>query len=314
MRSGNLTVGTIGRRSIVAIALSGFALSRISRPDEQPIVVDRLARVVIVAGDLDRLARFYATLGFAVDDARPAPDYASLANAGRARVRRMELGSEFAELVAFDPPGQPYPRPGRSTDPWFQHISLIAADMRMVMDQLQRAEGWTAISRSGPVHLPEALTGRTGGVTVFKFRDPEGHPLEFASFAEGHAPDNWSGAGPGLLGYDHSGLGVTDVSRSISFYRNELGMKLGPRTLNQGPEQEAADDVANVAVDIVNMLPSQGTPHVEFLGYRNAPGHESIVVGPTDRAATRLVLAGRGVAAPMLKRDPDGHWLQLEMS
>ena len=152
MRSGDLTVGTIGRRSIVAIALSGFALPRISRADEQSIVVDRLARVVIVAGDLDRLARFYATLGFAVDDARPAPDYATLANAGRARVRRMELGSEFAELVAFDPPGQPYPRPGRSTDPWFQHISLIAADMRTVMDQLQRAEGWTAISRSGPVH------------------------------------------------------------------------------------------------------------------------------------------------------------------
>jgi len=271
------------------------------------LTVERLDRVVIVVGDLDRLSRFYAALGFRPDDARPAPEQAALAEAPTAVSRVMWVGEQAVELVAFDPPGADYPLPARSTDPWFQHIALVAPDIDAAMARLRAAEGWTAISRGGVSHLPRDA----GRVTAFKFRDPEGHPLEFLAFPTGQAPPRWSTAGPGLLGYDHSAISVSDIARSIAFYRDELGMTLGPRTLNQGAAQAALDDVADAMVDVVAMRPVTATPHVELLGYRHAPPHFPLAAGARNGVATRLVVAANDIASPRLMRDPDGHWLQL---
>jgi hypothetical protein len=52
----------------------------------------------------------------------------------------MRVGNDTIELVAFDPPGNPLPRPVRSTDPWFQHICLIAPDMQAAMMRLRGHE------------------------------------------------------------------------------------------------------------------------------------------------------------------------------
>jgi catechol 2,3-dioxygenase-like lactoylglutathione lyase family enzyme len=277
--------------------------------------VERLDRIVLVADDIDRLARFYAAIGFVVDDARPAPLHAQLAHARTATSRTMRVGNDTIELVAFDPPGNPLPRPVRSTDPWFQHICLIAPDMQAAMMRLRGTEGWTPISRDGPVELQVDLLRRlglkSGGLTVFKFRDPDGHALEFASFT-GEPPARWASPGPGLLGYDHTALGVADSQRSIDFYRDILGMSVSAQAQSSGHAQETSDDVTDALVDIVKMLPTRvATPHVEFLGYHGAHAHPLTRIGPRDRAATRLVLATRGVTEPQLIQDPDGHWIEL---
>ena len=114
-----------------------------------------------------------------------------------------------------------------------------------------------------------------------------------------------------MLGYDHSAIGVADADRSIAFYRDELGLTLGARAQSTGAEQSAANGLTNAVVDIVEMLPVVATPHVEFLGYHDASARASAAIGPRDSAATRLVLAARGVTGTTLRRDPDGHWLQL---
>jgi len=271
------------------------------------INVRRLDRVVVVAGDLDALTRFYVGLGFAGDDARAAPEQASLADARIATTRALRLASQIVELVAFDPPGAAYPLPTRSTDPWFQHIALIAPDIEAAMTLLRALGGWTPISRGGMERLPE----RAGGVSAFKFRDPEGHPLELLAFPAGKAPEPWRGTGPGLLGYDHSAIGVHDVATSIAFWRGEMGLSLGPRTLNDGPEQAALDGLDGPVVDVVAMRPATPTPHVELLGYHARDRARPVPIGARDRAATRLMLAADGVSVPSLTRDPDGHWLHL---
>ena len=271
------------------------------------LIVERLDRVVLVAGDLDRLARFYGALGFDVGEVRGAPDQAELAEAAAAASRTMWLGGQAVEFVAFDPPGAAYPRPARSDDPWFQHVALVAPDMGRAMESLRATPGFAPISRHGVAHLkPE-----TGGVSAYKFRDPEGHPLEFLAFPAGRTPARWAAAGPGLLGYDHSAITVSNIAASIGFYTEELGMRLGPRTLNQDAAQEALDDVAGAVVDVVALMPATDTPHVELLGYRPSAPRPPTDVEASDQAATRLVLATRGLASPRLARVPDGHWLHL---
>lgn len=127
---------------------------------------------------------------------------------------------------------------------------------------------------------------------------------------------------------DHSAISVADVSRSIAFYE-ALGLRVGPRTLNQGIEQQQLDAIPDAQVDVVGILPSAvEKPHVELLGYR---GRYDRAGEPTDLdagAATRLVLmlddeealhtivahhADRIVrrARSTLLRDPDGHLLDL---
>lgn len=307
----------ISRRTLSLAAVAGtmvsLAGSNAKARDLAPrIVAQRLDRIVMVAGNLDRLARFYAALGFVADDARPAPEHAALAHASSATSRLMRIGEQIIELVAFNSPGAAYPWPGKSSDPWFQHISLVAPDMNAALTRLSAAEGWSPISRRGPVELSPTLMaslGVSGGFAVYKFRDPEGHPLEFATATRAAPP--WSAPGPGLLGYNHSALGVTDVDRSITFYRDELGLTQGVRVRSTGAEQSSADGLTDAKVDIAEMLPAVATPHVEFLGYHDALARAPVAVGPRDSAATRLVLTAHGVTGTMLRRDPDGHWLQL---
>lgn len=102
--------------------------------------VERLDRIVLVADDIDRLARFYAAIGFVVDDARPAPLHAQLAHARTATSRTMRVGNDTIELVAFDPPGNPLPRPVRI------YRSLVSAHLP---HRTRHAGGHDAASRNG---------------------------------------------------------------------------------------------------------------------------------------------------------------------
>jgi catechol 2,3-dioxygenase-like lactoylglutathione lyase family enzyme len=224
----------------------------------------------------------------------------------------LSLGDATVELLEFDYPGRPYPPELSPYDTRFQHLGIVVTDMHRAMERLTQTAGWTAISIGGPQRLPE----NDGGVTAFKFRDPDGHPLEFLQFASGKTPAHWRKTiGMGIhLGIDHSALSVADATRSMNFYES-LGLALSRRSLNQGIEQEHLDGVPAPIVDVISLTPQSPTPHVELLHYRTPSRATHEGLRSHDTAATRLVFVGPDIAskeANRLIQDPDGHFLQFE--
>jgi catechol 2,3-dioxygenase-like lactoylglutathione lyase family enzyme len=90
-------------------------------------------------------------------------------------------------------------------------------------------------SRSHPQGLN--LPATSGGVSAFKFRDPEGHPLELIAVPPGAVPPQWRMASQNVcLGIDHSAISVSSTATSIDFYES-LGLDRGGGSLNVGREQ-----------------------------------------------------------------------------
>ena len=259
------------------------------------MAVTRLLRIELTVADLARAERFYVeALGFAVVH-HDAPDAATLAVLGSGRVRQAVLrrGGQTLALQAFDAVGAPYPADATACDQVFQHFAMPVSDMAAAMAQLAPF-GPAPISKGGPQHLPLP----SGGATAFKFRDPDGHPLELIQF-----PDSRTG------GIDHSAIAVLDAEPSIAFYRG-LGLSVAARQINVGPEQDALDGLSGARVDVVALEPSDPVPHVELLAYQTPPGHPCARLKPQDIAATRLVFA-TDVPSTVLTYDPDGHALLL---
>ncbi|WP_419730916.1 VOC family protein [Lichenicola sp.] len=264
-----------------------------------------IARFSLTSADPSRFARFYiGLLGFT-----PAIAYrvdASIYGAtGMATVQRLRLGAQEIELVGFDTPGAPYPPDSTSHDRWFQHLALVTTDIAAAYARLTTTADWDAITAgSRPVQLPQS----SGGVTAFKFRDPEGHPLELLEFPAGGAPSHWansSAIGP-CIGIDHSAIVVTDTDASIAFYEG-FGLAVGNRSRNHGPEQQALDGVSDVAVDVTALSHDGATPHLELLAYAT-PAVRGGTSGPADIACTRSVLTDADAGQPArILIDPDGH-------
>ncbi len=276
-----------------------------------PLAIRRLS---FNAADLGRAGAFYAALGFTPVETGPVgtDDLAMLGlPASRASRLRMRLGAQEVEFLAFDPPGRPYPPGSTSSDLWFQHIAIAVGDMREAHLRLMAAGGATPITEGGPQHLPP----NTGGVTAFKFRDPDGHPLEFLAFPPGVGDPAWqkpSGGSP-FVGIDHTAISVGDLDRSRAYYE-ALGFRQSSHSLNRGPEQQRLDDVTGDVADVVGLSLAAPTPHLELLAYRTGlrrpiPADQR----PDDIAATRLVLRRDSPGEPpCLARDPDGHLLLVE--
>ncbi len=266
----------------------------------------RLLRIELTVADLDRAASFYASLpGLSAagrDVAEPA--MAGVYGVGRVEQVWLRRGEQTIVLQQFDPPGAPYPADPASCDQAFQHLALPVADAVTATAALPRSA--SAISRGGAQLLPQA----SGGATAFKFRDPDGHPLELIQFADGHGD-----------GVDHSAIVSADVERSVAFYRDQLGFTVARRHTNCGPEQDRLDDLTDTAVEVVAMQPALASPHVELLAYRSPAVRPAGRRSPNDIAATRLVLAVDGLNLPgerladgtqvAVVRDPDGHLLLL---
>ena len=279
--------------------------------------VTQLIRVSITVSDLVGAAAFYRDwLGLDVGPEQTLGDPAwnrllGLAQGTTARSADVTLGKHAIRLVAFDPPGRPYPTMRASNDQWFEHVALVTGDMKAVWERLKGgAPG--EITKGAPVLLPP----NTGGVTAFKFRDPEGHPLELI----------------------HTAISVMDVDRSVAFYTGLLGFGIVGRSLNTGPEQDRLDGLDGCLVDVVALAPTEAaTPHVELLHYRTPPGRTlTAEIQANDVASARQVhkvddldamtrrleaadvpfvspgivslkAGGRGAAV----RDPDGHMIVL---
>lgn len=277
--------------------------------------VDRLVRFSLTTADAHSLAVFYEK---AFGCQRLATEHMAGANferlmdvQGGARRVTLSLGREIIELLQFDRPGRPYPDGAAVSDPIFQHFAIVVKDMSQAYRWLLAVAGWTAISRAGPQTLPLS----SGGVTAFKFRDPDGHPLEFLAFPDNNFPAIWRGRPncDDCLGIDHSAISIADTARSIAFYRN-LGFEVGARSSNQGQEQENLDNVAEARVEVTALKPSQAAPHLELLCYRNTPQNRATPRSNADVATTRLVLqrratqhAATGLAFEREVIDPDGH-------
>ncbi len=269
-----------------------------------------LQRISLTVRDLAAMQDFYCqALGFAAAGSPQTADPAIAKLLGAERIALVELrrGRQCLELAAFNPPGDDYPCERGSNDLIFQHIALVCENVIDTYTILSR-HPHTAISRNGPQTLP-------GGIIAYKFRDPEGHPLELIQFPQ---PDPKSAGG-----IDHSAISVSDIEKSIAFYTHELGFSVASRQVNAGPEQDAMDDLDSTRVDVIGLSPQQATPHVELLGYRVPRGRTGIAQRSSDIAATRLVLSidtlSQHVATVRLAdgshaaliHDPDGHALLL---
>lgn len=217
----------------------------------------------------------------------------------------VRLGPQRLDLV---PATQAGGTPPLSNETGFQHCAIVVSRMDEAMRQLDATTGWSPISKAGPEHLPAA----SGGVTAFKFRDPEGHPLEFLEFPADRVPDVWAGARGGpCLGIDHSAIAVADAERSIAFYR-QLGFRLASRQGNRGAEQGRLDGLGpDTVVEVVTLAcRGESAPHLELLSYRTPEPSPRPAPDGSPFATVLVCRGGAGDAGSLV--DPDGHRLAFE--
>ena len=279
--------------------------------------IKRLAYFGLTTSDAERLSVFYQkAMGFRrLEVGRwSGPQFERVTGLERgADSLTLGLGDEIVELLRFDRPGRPYPVTHASTDLCFQHFAIVVTDIQAAYQRLCSVEGWSAISTDGPQKLPVS----SGGVTAFKFRDPDGHPLELLAFEVGKAPERWRAQSKIdlFLGIDHSAISVSDSARSVAFYE-KLGLRTASRTLNIGIEQERLDAVVGAQVEVTALEPKLATPHLELLCYRSAGRGKEIALRSNDIAATRLVFEADGGSSEeaidsQALIDPDGHYLVI---
>jgi catechol 2,3-dioxygenase-like lactoylglutathione lyase family enzyme len=260
----------------------------------------RVKHVCRNVSDLTRAVDFYLdALHFVLLEEKRWNDMAS-----GARIARLRLGEQELELMAFDSHGFPYPSRHSASDVWFQHLAIVVADMPLAYAQLCR-HAFEPISQGGPQVLPP----NTGSVSAFKFRDPDGHPLELIHFPAGVGDTRWQHANGLFLGIDHTALVVAEMQQSLAFYES-LGFRVTSRSHNRGPEQERLDAIADVDVEVVGLAPLMDQPpRLELLCYRRQPG-ETIDMAPDDVASDRTVIEVENGVAWM--KDPTGHRLVLQ--
>lgn len=265
----------------------------------------RIERIGLTVADLEAASAFYEqALGFqrTARETRSGPGFAALMGVEdvRAEAAILRLGAQEIELVQFSPAGRSYPAERRANDPWFQHFAIVVGDMDAAYERLTAVGGSTAISTGGPQRLPPA----TGSIIAYKFRDPEGHPLELSWFPPALAGPTWRDppAGAVFLGVDHSAIAVSDAEAGARFYIDGLGWRQAAQQVNTGPTQERLDGLAEAEVEIVSLEPGVGGPHLELLAYRRPQtGAAAVDLAPQDLAATRLIL-GSSAIEPLLVR------------
>ncbi|MEO8746577.1 MAG: VOC family protein [Rhodanobacter sp.] len=283
--------------------------------------VSRMLRMRLCSAEATRLAAFYETaLGFArvsVEHFSGARSQELFAVGGRVLRITLDLGAQRLVILQFvDQRGRIYPAGTNASDLIFQHFAIVVADMDMAMAQLGQVRGWSPITTGGPQQLPAS----SGGVTAFKFRDPDGHPLELLAFPSTRVPRHWrrqESAGP-FLGIDHSAITVSNTERSVVFYES-LGFKVSNRSVNDDPAQARLDHLHQPRVDVTALSIDDAPPHLELLCYRNNFNGGPLRLPANDVAATCLVLERhmgmaqhQGRQAPIRNLvDPDGHHLSI---
>ena len=251
--------------------------------------------------DVERAIDFYVRgLGFAVVSVGLPGDPQAQAE--------LRLGSECIVLRRVHSAVGPAARVA-GPDVRFQHVAVVTRNMAAAFQQLQTLAP-EPISLAGPQRLPAA----SGGATAFKFRDPDGHPLELIEFSR--RPDRWRGhAGHGPnLGLDHAAISVSKAEESIAFY-DRLGFSVVARQVNSGREQallDGLDGTDDVNVQVVALSPGgKAGFHIELLAYRVPPAVTPALENLRQVDAWADRLAWRGFSQASRLADPDGHLLDL---
>jgi len=280
--------------------MSALEPARVGAPDPRDVTV-RLTQLRRVVADLAVAANFYCrALGFR--RVRGGADEAQLM-----------LGAESLALMQPTPAPSSYPADSRSNDLWFQHLAIVVADMDRAYAHLCTCPGWQPISIGGPQNLPAS----SGSVRAFKFRDPDGHPLELLWFPAAQTRAAWQhhdDAGALFLGIAHTALAIADTRRSLRFYA-QLGWTLRYRSLNRGTTQVRLDGLEGARVRVLGLrAASPEGPGIELLAYR-PPGRPSDGHAMGSLASDSTVLGRRDPAAGSVSlslTDPDGHRLLVQ--
>jgi len=307
------------------------------------VAVDSIGMTV---SDMDRSVAFYSdVLAFKpVSDVEvDGPEYDRLWGifGVRARVVRMQLGTQQLELIEFlaPPDVRPIPVPSYSNDLWFQHFAIVVRDMEAAWAQLRKHHVRQISPRPQTIPVSNITAA---GIKAIKFRDPDGHNLELLWFPEGKGNPIWKKPGSAVfLGIDHTAMTVRSTENSTKFYRDLLGMTVAGGTLNMGAEQEHLDSLPGARARVTGLAPKVGPPGVEFLEYELPTAGRPIPLDsrPTDlwHWQTTLVVPDVEAAAASLRgtaqfvsssvvtlpdkalgftkgfqvRDPDGHAVQI---
>lgn len=273
---------------------------------ENLLDIERIARFSLTTADAHELSGFYErAFGCRIIETElvGGADFERLMDVqGGAAKTAIALGEQVIELLEFERPGRPYPQQSTASDLIFQHFAIVVSDMAQAYARLCATPHWTPISNGGPQKLPRT----SGGVTAFKFRDPEGHPLELLGFPANSVPAVWQTPRRALcLGIDHSAMSVRDVDTSVEFYE-DFGFAVTSRSVNEGSAQQNLDGMLDVRTEVVALAINCSTPHLEFLCYPPTVSSSPAQLRNNDVAATRVILAG---AAQRCLLDPDGHRL-----
>jgi catechol 2,3-dioxygenase-like lactoylglutathione lyase family enzyme len=297
-------------------------------------IVQGIGTIGLTVSDVDRSVAFYRdVLGFETQSDVLVSGAAFERSTGlpgaRARVVRMRLGDESIELTQYlSASGRPIPADSRSNDRWFQHVAIIVSDMDRAYAHLV-ANGVEHTSPA-PQRIPDGNVA-AAGIRAFYFKDPDGHPLEILSFPPDRGDARWHRPTTRLfLGIDHTAIVVADTARSLSCYRDVLGLGVGGESVNHGPEQERLNNVPGARLRIT-MLRAAAGPGIELLEYlaprdgRPIPhdarpddlSHWQVALVVGDTGALNRALPGSacstlsdGAGGAFLLRDPDGHALQ----
>jgi catechol 2,3-dioxygenase-like lactoylglutathione lyase family enzyme len=285
---------------------------------EAPRVI-RLIRFGLTTQHIERLVGFFAQAldGREIErDRRSGCAFEQLMGVdGGATCVTVALGDALIEILEFDLPGEPYVPHLSPFDNEFQHFGIVVDDMDAAFARLSGIKGWTAISTDGPQQLPAG----SGAVKAFKFRDPDGHPMELLSFPKRQVPAHWRARSTGdlFLGIDHSAISCSNAARSVEFYQT-LGLEVAAQSFNHGVEQERLDGIDEPQVDVIALAPQTTTPHVEILCYRNTRGARKRPIRCNNISATRLIFESDTESAPlgagtsaMRILDPDGHHILI---
>ena len=253
--------------------------------------VQRLSRISLICREPERLGCFYERAFGFVRSKQCETGGTALKSLLRipgaeAKVIRMGLGEQTIELVGIKPEAQAYPQKSRRGALCFSISLLLFRTWPQPGPSCPRKKAGTLSRRQAC----RCCLLRRVVLPPFKFRDPEGHPLELLAFPVNSVPKIWESiSGNGFLGIDHSAISVADTSRSVSFYRR-LGLQCSAGSSNSGPAQDRLDNVKGAVVEVTALAPPEPTPHVELFCYRGTSNRYTAPPGINDAAATQLVL------------------------
>ena len=299
----------------------------------------------LTVSNLESAVTFYEkALGFKKVSERVVTDrnYDYLTGVFGTRVRSatLQLGDERIELEQYlTPAGQTIPVDSRSNDLWFQHFAVVVSDMERAYEHVRQFPV-QSIS-SAPQTIPESNKG-AAGIKAYKFKDPDGHPLELLWFPSDKGKPKWQRPGGALfLGIDHSAIGISSTERSTAFYRDLIGLAVAGSGVNTGMTQEQLDNAFGAVVRITGLRPElDHSPGLEFLQYVTPSGGRPspIDLRPNDLVLTRTVIevddlealtvrlqssgvtfispeavsvSGASWSKGLMVKDPDGHAVLL---